>query len=148
MGKTLDQKLADLSPERRARVEARTAELVAEEMTLQELRRAQARTQVQVARRLKVGQVAVSRLEQRADLMLSTLSGYLKAMGGQLELRAVFKDRPAVLLKGFGELNASRATAARKTAKAVPSEPPATGKAVAGRGTTPKPRQRRISART
>jgi len=146
MGKTLDQKLADLSPEPRARVEARTAELVTEEMTLQELRKAQARTQVQVARHLKVGQVAVSRIEQRADLMLSTLSGYLKAMGGQLELRAVFKGRPAVLLKGFGELNAPRAVAARKATKTAPEKPAAVGKST-NRGAALKSRQRRTLAR-
>jgi hypothetical protein len=91
--------MADLSPERRAPMETRTAELAAEEMTWQELHRAKTKTQAEAARHLKVGRVAMPRVEQRANLMLSTilsaLSSYLKAMGGRLELRAVFAGRPA-----------------------------------------------------
>jgi DNA-binding transcriptional regulator YiaG len=55
------------------RVEARAAELIAEEMSLRELRRARQLTQVRVARTLGITQDSVSRLEQRSDLLLSTL---------------------------------------------------------------------------
>jgi DNA-binding XRE family transcriptional regulator len=62
-----------LSPARRKKVEARAAELIAEEMTLRELRRARKLTQVRMAKSLGVTQDGVSRLEKRSDLMLSTL---------------------------------------------------------------------------
>jgi len=104
MGKSLEMKLAELSPEARRRVGERTTELVSEELAIRDLRKAMAKTQVQIARKLDVGQVAVSRIEKRSDLMISTLRGYLRAMGADLELRAVFKDRPTVKLVGFSEI--------------------------------------------
>jgi transcriptional regulator with XRE-family HTH domain len=95
----LEEKLARLSGERRVRVDARAAELIAEEMTLRDLRRAQGRTQVHLARALGVKQETVSRLEKRSDMLLSTLRGYVEAMGGELDLLAKFPDRPPVRLK-------------------------------------------------
>ena len=58
-----------------------------------------------VAEVLGVGQESVSRLEKRSDLLLSTLRGYVKAMGGELRLVAEFPNRPPVLLKGFAAMN-------------------------------------------
>jgi transcriptional regulator with XRE-family HTH domain len=60
-------------------------------------------TQVSVARELGVGQDAVSRLEQRSDLLLSTLRKTVEAMGGSLSLIAKFPDRPPVELSGIAE---------------------------------------------
>ena len=60
------------------------AELIAEEMSLRELRRALGRTQVKVAKDLGIGQEAVSRLESRADMLISTLDRYIKEAGGEL----------------------------------------------------------------
>jgi hypothetical protein len=99
MAASLEAKLARLPDDRRAKVDARAAELIAEEMTLRDLRRALDRTQVHLARALGVKQETVSRLEQRSDMLLSTLRGYVEAMGGQLELLAKFPDRPPVCLK-------------------------------------------------
>ncbi|MCZ0944738.1 MAG: helix-turn-helix transcriptional regulator [Gammaproteobacteria bacterium] len=65
--------IAGLDPERRRRIEERAAELIAEEMTLRELRKARALTQSSVVRELGVSQDAISRLEKRSDLLLSTL---------------------------------------------------------------------------
>jgi DNA-directed RNA polymerase specialized sigma subunit len=75
MGKSLETKLAELSPDVRRRVSERTAELVSQELAIRDLRKAMAKTQVQIARKLDVGQVAVSRIEKRSDLMISTLRG-------------------------------------------------------------------------
>src|SRR5260370_17230250 len=87
-----------LSPAQRKKVEARAAQLVAEEMTLRELRHARKLTQVRVAKTLGITQDSVSRLEKRSDLLLSTLRKTVKAMGGKLSLVAEFPDRaPAVL---------------------------------------------------
>ena len=44
-------------------------------------------------------QETVSRLEKRSDMLLSTLGGYVEAMGGQLDIVAKFPDRPPVRLK-------------------------------------------------
>ena len=99
---TLQNKLEQLSPERRRWVEQRAEALAAEEMSLRQLRRAVRQTQVEVAQRLGVNQENVSRLERRDDLLLSTLSKYVGAMGGKLSLVAEFPDRPPVLLSGLG----------------------------------------------
>jgi predicted DNA-binding protein (UPF0251 family) len=101
---TLNQLLNELPPERQAKIAARTAELIAEEMTLRQLRQAHQLTQEHMAERLNVRQETVSRLEQRADLLLSTLGSYVKATGGELKLVAEFPDRPPVILSGFSSL--------------------------------------------
>jgi DNA-binding XRE family transcriptional regulator len=93
----------ELSPARRKKVEARAAQLVAEEMTLQELRRARKLTQVRMAKELGIGQDGVSKLEKRADLMISTLRKTVEAMGGSLSLVAEFPDRDPVILSGISE---------------------------------------------
>ena len=86
--------IAGLDPARRRKVEERAAELIAEEMTLRELRKARQLTQASVAAELGITQDGVSRLEQRSDLLLSTLRKAVEAMGGSLSLVARFPDRP------------------------------------------------------
>jgi DNA-binding XRE family transcriptional regulator len=60
--------------------------------TLDELRRARQLTQAKIAETLGVNQGEVSKIEHRTDLYLSTLSEYVEALGGALEIRAVFPD--------------------------------------------------------
>jgi DNA-binding XRE family transcriptional regulator len=103
--KTLEDKLATLSPERRRKIEAQTADLIAEEMSLRELRRAMGKTQAKVAADLGVGQDSVARYEQRSDMLLSTLSEYVRKIGGTLELTAQFPDRDPIRIKGFTQLS-------------------------------------------
>jgi transcriptional regulator with XRE-family HTH domain len=93
---TLEEFMADFSPGERAKVEARAAELIEEELTLRDLRQARRLTQERVAELMGVEQESVSRLERRADLLLSTLSDYVAAMGGKLRLIAEFPDRRPV----------------------------------------------------
>ena len=69
----LDEHMKRLSPARRKKVEGRAAQLIAEEMTLRELRRARKLTQARMAKKLGITQDQVSRLEKRSDLLLSTL---------------------------------------------------------------------------
>ena len=95
--------IAGLDPARRSKVEERAAELIAEEMTLRELRKARQLTQASVAAELGITQDGVSRLEQRSDLLLSTLRRAIEAMGGSLSLVARFPDRPPVELSGIAE---------------------------------------------
>jgi transcriptional regulator with XRE-family HTH domain len=101
MSKTLDQKLNELGPTRRKRVDARADELIAEEISLRELRRAHRLTQKRVAEKLGIGQEGVSRLEQRSDLLISTLRSYVEAMGGSLSIVAKFPDCRPVFLAGL-----------------------------------------------
>ena len=103
---SLDEMMTGLDPERRRRIEDRAAELIAEEMTLRELRKARALTQASVARELGISQDAISRLEKRSDLLLSTLRRTVEAMGGSLSLIARFPDRPPVELAGIAENDA------------------------------------------
>jgi DNA-binding XRE family transcriptional regulator len=103
MSVNVNDKIRRLSLAQSKRVEARAAELIAEEMTLRELRRARKLTQVRVARKLGITQDSVSRLEKRSDLLLSTLRKTVEAMGGNLSLVAEFPDRPPVVLSGISE---------------------------------------------
>jgi hypothetical protein len=86
MGKTYEELTAELSPERRARVGARTAELIAEEQSLRDLRQARQLTRQHMAKKLGVKQHSISRLEQRSDMLLSMLQDYVGKMGGELVL--------------------------------------------------------------
>lgn len=106
MAITLEDKMAALTPDRRQKIEAMTAELVAEEASLRDLRQAMAMTQEHLAELLQIRQESVSRIEKRHDLLLSTLQSYVKAMGGQLRLVAEFPGRPPVVLKGLESVNA------------------------------------------
>jgi len=108
MARALKNFISRLPVSERRRIEARAKELIAEEMSLQDLRRAVGKTQTAVARRLKVGQDAVSKLETRSDMYISTLRGFIEAMGGELELVAQFPDRPPVRLDELGTLATRR----------------------------------------
>ena len=103
MAVNVDDKIRKLSTTQRKKVEVRAAELIAEEMTLRELRKARKLTQVRLASRLGITQDGVSRLEKRSDLLLSTLRETVEAMGGNLSLVAQFPDRAPVVLSGILE---------------------------------------------
>ena len=79
------------TPARRARIAAKAAAL-REEMTLDEIRRARALSQEEVAAALDVGQPAVAKLERRRDMRVSNLRRYEEALGGTLEITARFSE--------------------------------------------------------
>jgi len=91
MARKFSELRATMSPEAQARAAAR-AEAMLVEMQLQELRKARNVTQVEVAKSMSVEQAAVSKLERREDMYLSTLRDYVKALGGELKLVASFPD--------------------------------------------------------
>ena len=103
MAVNVDDKIKRLNPDQRNKVEARAADLMAEEMTLRELRHARKLTQVRIAKKLGITQDSVSRLEKRSNLLLSTLRKTVEAMGGTLSLVAEFPDRAPVVLSGIAE---------------------------------------------
>jgi len=90
------------SPEVEARI-AQEVEDAVRVMRLYQLREARSLTQVNLAKILEVNQGAVSRLEKRTDVYVSTLRSYIEAMGGQLQIRAVFPDA-VVEIDQFGHL--------------------------------------------
>jgi DNA-binding Xre family transcriptional regulator len=81
----------DADPRRRERVEAQTQALLAV-VKLAELREARQATQQELAEVLQMTQANVSRIEHEDDIYLSTLRRYVEALGGQLEVHAVFPD--------------------------------------------------------
>ena len=106
MAVNVNDKIRKLRPAQRKKVEARAAQLITEEMTLRELRKARKLTQVRIAKALGITQDSVSRLEKRSDLLLSTLRKTVQAMGGNLSLVAEFPDRAPVVLSGIAEPDA------------------------------------------
>src|ERR1700676_539974 len=72
-------------------------------MALEELRGARQLTQADMAEMLDVPQSSISRIEQRADMYLSTLRNYIHAVGGELRIQAVFPDGGTVVIDRFGE---------------------------------------------
>jgi hypothetical protein len=108
MTKPFADLVAKLPADVRARIDVRTKELVAEELVLRELRKAVELTQVRMGELLGIGQDGVSRIEKRCDMLVSTLRGYVAAMGGRLRLLAELPGRPVVELMGLsgdGELS-------------------------------------------
>src|ERR1700688_3081252 len=103
MATNVNDIIKKLSPARRKKVAARAAELIAEEMTLRELRHARKLTQVRMAKVLGITQDSVSRLERRSDQLLSTLRKTVEAMGGNLSIVVEFPDRAPVVLSGIAE---------------------------------------------
>ncbi len=93
---------SDFTPERRRRIDEIKRELRAV-MPMHELRRARALTQREVAETLRVNQPAVSRLEQRADVYVSSLRSYIEAMGGKLKIVAEFPEGE-VAIANFSEV--------------------------------------------
>ncbi|HEC12612.1 MAG TPA: XRE family transcriptional regulator [Acidiferrobacteraceae bacterium] len=104
MTTSLHDKTKSVGSKRRKKIKTRVQELVAEELALRELRKAHHRTQASMAKQLGISQDGVSRLEQRSDLLLSTLRNYVEAMGGGLRLIAEFPDQPPVMLSGFSDI--------------------------------------------
>jgi predicted transcriptional regulator len=91
MAKNFKELRDKLPPEVLARVDKRVQEEI-KAIALEELRRARKLTQVAIAQKLGVDQGAVSKMEKRSDMYVSTLRGYVEAAGGRLEMRAVFDD--------------------------------------------------------
>jgi DNA-binding XRE family transcriptional regulator len=72
-------------------------------MALEELRCAKQATQSDMADLLAVPQSSISRIEQRADMYLSTLRNYIQLMGGELRIQAIFPDGGTVIINRFGD---------------------------------------------
>jgi len=87
------QKWSDVRRKHAPEVEERIRRKVAAKgMTLNQLREARQLTQVRLAGVLKINQGAVSMMEKRTDMYVSTLRNYIEAMGGELKITAEFPE--------------------------------------------------------
>ena len=102
MALTLKDFIATLPQAEQRKIKARAKQVIAEEMSLREMRKAIGKTQKAIARRLKVGQDAVSKLETRNDMYISTLRDFVQAMGGELELFARFRKGATIRIEDPG----------------------------------------------
>jgi len=101
MARNVNDVIRSLPASRRRKIEKRAVTLIAEELTLQELRQARAMTQVRMAKNLGVAQKQISEIEKRTDMHISTLRRSIEALGGKLSLVAEFPDRDPVVLSGI-----------------------------------------------
>jgi predicted transcriptional regulator len=102
MGRTVKQIKAAMTPENRAEVDARTAELIAEVEGLKAFRVLAERSQEQIAESLGIKQPSVHKIEKQTDLYLSTLRRFVEAAGGSLELRVELPGKGVLHLTGVG----------------------------------------------
>jgi len=105
MARTLNEVIAGLPRDQQQDIEMRAAQLIEEEMTLRDLRKAHELTQERMAEALRISQDGVSRIEKRSDFLLSTLRSYVEAMGGKLRLVAEFPDRKPVAISRLDSLS-------------------------------------------
>lgn len=91
MVKKFSELQAGMTPQARADAE-RILQQHLKEMPLHELRKAQQMSQDTLAKALNINQAAVSKMERRTDMYISTLRNYIRAMGGELEIVATFPD--------------------------------------------------------
>jgi transcriptional regulator with XRE-family HTH domain len=77
------------------------------EVRLADVRTRRGISQATVADALEVSQPNISRIEQEDDVYLSTLVRYVAALGGDLEVRAVFPEETITLLREPDGTNAS-----------------------------------------
>ena len=99
-----NETLGKLPVDEQAAIAKRSREVMAEYVGLKELRKARRLSQAALAARLHTDQAGVSKLEKRADLLLSTLKGYVEAAGGSLEIVARFPDGPALRIDRLGQV--------------------------------------------
>lgn len=120
MAKNFRELEAKMSPEARARSNAKARKMI-EEIALGDLRQAMGITQARLAKALRINQAGVSKIESRSDIFVSTLRKTIEAMGGELEIRARFRAGE-VRIKQFGSLSKrsrARRGAARKAKAAA-----------------------------
>jgi transcriptional regulator with XRE-family HTH domain len=92
-----------LTPEQLAKVDELARQLIAEEKSLREIRKARECSQAELAKRLGMNQGDLSKFERRTDVYLSTVRHYVEALGGTLDLVATFPDTGSVKIANFGD---------------------------------------------
>lgn len=120
MGRKLEEVVAALPAERRARVDVRFEEMKAEVEGLGELRRVAGKAQAEIASALRIKQPSVSKIEKQADMYLSTLRNYVEAIGGQLDLIVRLPSRAPLRIERLGDV-ADLSTASASRVRVTPA---------------------------
>src|SRR5690606_4044478 len=102
MGRNLNQIIAEMPKAQQARVEKRYKELKAEIENLRELREISGKAQADIAAALNIKQPSVSKIEKQTDMYLSTLRSYVKALGGDLDVRVRLPKGGTVRIQRLG----------------------------------------------
>lgn len=90
---------------KKGEIERRAQELMVEEKTLQELRKAVSYSQAQLAQALGVKQATISKMERKTDLYVSSLRSFVEAMGGSLDITANFPHKPPIRIRQFQDFD-------------------------------------------
>ncbi len=100
MAKPINELRKQLKPEIQQAAREKALDIITE-MSLAETRKARGFSQAQIAENMSIAQPNVSQIESRPDTLVSTLNFYIKALGGELELRAKFPDGQNIAIKQF-----------------------------------------------
>ena len=124
MSRLIHEVIANLPKDSQERINAQYLEMKAQVESLRQLREVAGKVQADIAAALKIKQPSVSKIERQADMYLSTLRSYVKAIGGELELVVHLPSRPALHLQHLGDILAEpkpslRNRAARSTKRAL-----------------------------
>ncbi len=114
MDRTIDNIIASLPTEQQRQIESRYQELREEVESLQELRQIAGKAQADVASALNIKQPSVSKIEKQADMYLSTLRGYVEAIGGTLELTVKLPMRRTLTLASLGDVGLDTSSSTRR----------------------------------
>lgn len=117
MGRTIDEVINALPKERQRRINARYLELKQEVESLRQLREVAGKAQADIAAALKIKQPSVSKIERQADMYLSTLRSYVKAIGGELELVVHLPSGSDVHLHHLGDISPEQKVQPSRQAK-------------------------------
>jgi predicted XRE-type DNA-binding protein len=101
VARTLNSIIESLPDERRKAIEIRYDEMVQEVEGLAALRALTGKAQAEIAHTLSIKQPSVSKMERQTDMYLSTLGAYIRAAGGDLEIRVTLPDGRKVNLKNI-----------------------------------------------
>lgn len=117
MARSLNDIIAALPVDEQEAIEARYQELKQEVESLRELRQIAGKAQEDIAIALNIKQPSVSKIEKQADMYLSTLRGYVEAIGGELELTVKLPSRPVLHLRSLGDIDGQTGSAVGRRRK-------------------------------
>lgn len=117
MAGSLNDIIAALPVDEQEAIEARYQELKQEVESLRELRLIAGKAQEDIAIALNIKQPSVSKIEKQADMYLSTLRGYVEAIGGELELTVKLPSRPVLHLRSLGDIEGRNGSATERRRK-------------------------------
>lgn len=120
MGRTLNQVIAALPKDRQKKIDEQYKLMKDEIESLAELRQLSGKAQAEVAAALNIKQPSVSKIEKQADMYLSTLQDYVKAVGGELDLVVRLPRHRAMRIGRLGDVfNQAEEAPSRSARKAT-----------------------------